>query len=168
MSRKASARSGLEQRITEQLGRRLSARTLLFHQAIADRLGLNPTDLKCLDLARAERDITAGRIAELTGLTTAAVTSVIDRLERSGLIRREKDPGDRRKVIVRTVPGRAAEIGKLFESLDRAMRQLFARYTNAELELIQAFASQMDQLMQAETLKLRETEDPNNPQNSLK
>jgi DNA-binding MarR family transcriptional regulator len=160
LSRKTTDRSEREQRIAEQLGRRLSARTLLFHQAIADRLGLNPTDLKCLDLTRAEKDVTAGRIAELTGLTTAAVTSVIDRLERSGLVRREKVAGDRRKVIVRPVAERAAEVGKLFESLDGAMRQLFAGYTDAELKLIEDFAHRVEQLMEAETLKLRRAEDP--------
>ncbi len=156
MSRKISGRSELERDVSEQLGRRLSARTLLFHQAVAERLGLNPTDLKCLDLARAELDITAGKIAELTGLTTAAVTTVIDRLERSGLVRRERDPVDRRKVIVRTVAERAAEVGQLFESLDQAMRQLFARYTNAELTLIHGFAVRLDEIMLAETLKLRD------------
>jgi DNA-binding MarR family transcriptional regulator len=155
LSRRILNRSALEQGIAEQLGRQLSARTLLFHQAIAERLGLHPTDLKCLDLARAESDITAGRIAELTGLTTAAVTSVIDRLERSGLVRRERDPEDRRKVLVRTVPERAPEIGELFASLDKGMRQLFAQYTSGELELIKKFATQLDELMQTETMKLR-------------
>ncbi len=146
----------MERQVSEQLGRRLSARTLLYHQAVAERLGLNATDLKCLDLARTESDITAGRIAEVTGLTTAAVTSVIDRLERSGLVRRERDPGDRRKVLVRTVAERGVEVGKLFESLDRSMRQLFARYTNAELALIHGFAVRLEEVLLAETLKLRD------------
>jgi DNA-binding MarR family transcriptional regulator len=140
------------------MGRQISARALMFHQAVADRLGLNATDLKCLDLARVEQDITAGRLAEVTGLTTAAVTSVIDRLEASGLVRREKDARDRRKVIVRPVPERGAEVGKLFESLDKSMQQLYARYTSAELALIRDFAGQLDLVMQEETRKLRESE----------
>jgi DNA-binding MarR family transcriptional regulator len=155
LSRKTSGRPELERAVTEQLGRQLGAYAVLFHQAVAERLGLNATDLKCLDLARGEKDITAGRIAELTGLTTAAVTSVIDRLEHSGVVRRERDVNDRRKVFVRPVPERAAEIGRLFESLDRAMRQLYAEYSVADLTLIRDFAVQAAKVMQAETQKLR-------------
>jgi DNA-binding MarR family transcriptional regulator len=146
----------MEAALTEQLGRQLSARTLLFHHAVAERLGLNPTDLKCLDLARAESDVTAGQLADLTGLTTAAITSVIDRLEKGGLVRRERDPGDRRKVIVRVVPERAAQVRRLFASLNRTMRNLYAQYTGPELALIRKFASQLEQVMESETRKLRE------------
>lgn len=146
----------LERQINEQLGRRLSARTVLFHEAVAGRLGLNSTDLKCLDLARAEVSVTAGRIAELTGLTTAAVTSVIDRLEASGLVRRVRDISDRRKVMVVPVPERAAEVGRLFESLDRAMKQLYSEYSSEDLALIRDFAGKLEEVMHTETLKLRQ------------
>lgn len=156
MSRKTSERPELERAVTDQLGRQLGAHALLFHQAVAERLGLNATDLKCLDLARAEKDITAGRIAELTGLTTAAVTSVIDRLETSGIVRRERDLNDRRKVFVRPIPERWAEIGKMFEPLDRAMRQLYADYSVADLTLLRDFAIEADKVMVAETKKLRD------------
>lgn len=141
--------------MTDQLGRQLGGHALLFHQAVAEKLGLNATDLKCLDLARGERDITAGRIAELTGLTTAAVTSVIDRLEERGIVRRERDLSDRRKIFVRPIPERGAEIGRLFESLDRAMRQLYAAYSVADLTLLRDFAIEADKVMLAETRKLR-------------
>lgn len=156
MSRKDAARVELERQINEQLGRRLSARTVLFHEAVAGRLGLNSTDLKCLDLARAEASVTAGRIAELTGLTTAAVTSVIDRLEASGLVRRVRDISDRRKVMVVPVPERAAEVGRLFESLDRAMKQLYSEYSSEDLALIRDFAGKLEEVMHTETLKLRQ------------
>lgn len=156
MSRKDAARVELERQINEQLGRRLSARTVLFHEAVAGRLGLNSTDLKCLDLARAEVSVTAGRIAELTGLTTAAVTSVIDRLEASGLVRRVRDISDRRKVMVVPVPERAAEVGRLFESLDRAMKQLYSEYSSEDLALIRDFAGKLEEVMHTETLKLRQ------------
>jgi DNA-binding MarR family transcriptional regulator len=156
LSRKDAARVELERQINEQLGRRLSARTVLFHEAVAGRLGLNSTDLKCLDLARAEVSVTAGRIAELTGLTTAAVTSVIDRLEASGLVRRVRDISDRRKVMVVPVPERAAEVGRLFESLDRAMKQLYSEYSSEDLALIRDFAGKLEEVMHTETLKLRQ------------
>lgn len=156
MSSKTPRRQELERAVTEQLGRQLGGRALMFHQAVAERLGLNATDLKCLDLARGEKDITAGRIAEVTGLTTAAVTSVIDRLEARGIVRRERDLSDRRKVFVRPIPERVAEIGQLFESLERAMRQLYADYSVADLTLLYDFAVRTDKVMLAETRKLRE------------
>src|SRR5687768_1898236 len=81
--------------------RETSAFTVLFHTRLAERMGLSPTDEKCLDLAvRARGPITAGKIVELSGLSTGAVTGVIDRLERAGYVRRVRDPHDRRKVLV--------------------------------------------------------------------
>jgi DNA-binding MarR family transcriptional regulator len=160
LSRKESPRAELERELAEQLGRRLSGRTLLFHQAVAEKLGLNPTDLKCLDLARTETEITPGRIAEITGLTTAAVTSVIDRLEAGGLVRRLRDKQDRRKVMVLPVPEKTAEVRQLFGSLDTAMRQLCARYSLAELSLIRDFAAKVDDILQEQTLKLRRENNP--------
>lgn len=156
MSSKTSGRPELERAVTDQLGRRLGGHALLFHQAVAERLGLNATDLKCLDLARGEKDITAGRIAELTGLTTAAITSVIDRLEARGIVRRERDLSDRRKVFVRPIAERMTEIGRLFESLDGAMRQLYAGYSVADLTFLRDFAIEADKVMLSETKKLRQ------------
>jgi DNA-binding MarR family transcriptional regulator len=156
LSSKTSGRPELERAVTDQLGRKLGGHALMFHQAVAERLGLNATDLKCLDLARGEQDITAGRIAELTGLTTAALTSVIDRLEARGIVRRERDLNDRRKVFVRPIPERMTEIGRLFESLDRAMRQLYADYSVADLTFLRDFAVEADKVMLAETKKLRD------------
>ena len=84
--------------------RRLVARALVFHEAAAERLGINATDLKCLELAVGEDEITPTRLAELTGLTSGAITGVLDRLERRGIVRREADPDDRRRVVVRVDP----------------------------------------------------------------
>src|SRR6516164_2366733 len=83
-----------------QAGRQLSTATIMFHQAIADRIGLHPTDLKCADILFVKGPLTAGELAELTGLTTGAITGVIDRLEGAGFARREEDRYDRRRVIV--------------------------------------------------------------------
>src|SRR5262245_29900394 len=80
--------------------RQLSVATIMFHQAIADRLGMNVTDHKCADLLERNGPMTAGELAEQTGLTTGAITGVIDRLEQAGFVRRAPDPGDRRRVIV--------------------------------------------------------------------
>ncbi|HLV99380.1 MAG TPA: MarR family transcriptional regulator [Ktedonobacterales bacterium] len=149
-------RTHLQQAVNEQFGRQLSAYTLLFHQAVAQRLGLNVTDLKCLDLARGETRLTPGRLAELTGLTTAAVTTVLDRLEQAGFVQRERDPLDRRKILVRPLSGRAEEVAGLFAPLDHAMSHLFEQYTTEELAFLHEFAVRVGQILQNETARLRE------------
>src|ERR671933_1184232 len=75
-----------------------------FDQAVADALGINRTDMRCTDVLEREGPVTAGRLAEATGLTTGAITTVIDRLERGGFARRLRDPDDRRRVLVDLTP----------------------------------------------------------------
>src|SRR5262245_4534642 len=101
----------------------MSTATIMFHQAVADRLGLHPTDHKCADILFLKGPLSAGELAELTGLTTGAITGVIDRLEGAGFVRREDDPRDRRRVIVRVLPASHRKIGGLFESFAAAMGQ---------------------------------------------
>jgi len=92
----------------------------------------------------------------VTGLTTAALTSVIDRLEARGIVRRERDIGDRRKSLVRPIPERMTEIGRLFESLDRAMRQALCRLHRGRPDVPPRLRGEADKVMLAETKKLRE------------
>jgi DNA-binding MarR family transcriptional regulator len=155
----SSQRAQLQEALSEQLGRRLSAYTLMFHQAMAERLGLNATDLKCLDLARGEKMLTAGRLADLTGLTTAAVTTILDRLEEAGFVRRERDPKDRRKILVSPLTGRAEEVARFFAPLDRALSQLYEQYTTEELAFLNEFALRVGQILQNETARLHEQSD---------
>lgn len=74
--------------------------SILYSQALAARLGINITDLECLSFASLGPGVTAGALAEHTGLTTGAITTVIDRLERDGFVQRKRDDTDRRKVVV--------------------------------------------------------------------
>ena len=119
-----------------------SAQGAVFGQAVADRVGIAASDLECMDILLLEGRVTAGRLAELTGLTTGAITGVIDRLERAGLVHRERDEADRRKVFVTVNPASVAEIGKLYEPMQRAMQKNWAAYTDDELRLLQRFASE--------------------------
>jgi len=142
------------------LGREESARSVMFLQAVAGRLGLSATELKCLDLAMRAgpgEPLTAGRLARLTGLTTGAITGVVDRLEAGGFVRRERDPRDRRRVIVRLLPRREAELAPLFSSLGRAMAELCGRYRQKELALIEDFMARTIRVLHEETLRLRPT-----------
>jgi DNA-binding MarR family transcriptional regulator len=107
---------------------------------------VNPTDFGSLCLLLLHGPAPAGRLAELTGLTTGAVTGVIDRLEQGGFVRREVDPADRRKVIV--VPDAARverDLFPHFPSLKKAAAQRFYDdFSIAELDLISEFLARLD------------------------
>lgn len=136
-------------------GRRLSLATILFHQAVADRLGLNPTDHKCIDLLASAGSTTPGELAEATGLTTGAITGVIDRLEAAGFVRREDDPNDRRRVLIRVNPRRYRDIARLFEPFGKAMTEMGSRYSEQELTTILDFMNRSVEVLRQATFDLR-------------
>ena len=161
MSRKPSkkVRPAERDRLLEALGRemqKLVAEVVLFNQAVADRLGMNPTDLQCLNILSETGPVAAGWLAEETGLTTGAVTGVIDRLERAGYAWRERDPKDKRRVIVHPLPERArGEIGPLYASIGRSFAEMCSRYDEGELALILDFVARSHPLNREETARLR-------------
>src|SRR6266480_7440171 len=99
----------------EHAMRKYSALGVIFGQTVASRVGISSSDLECLDFLNLEGRVTAGRLAELTGLTTGAITGVVDRLEKARLVRRERDDNDRRKVFIAPVPENIAKVGKFYE-----------------------------------------------------
>jgi DNA-binding MarR family transcriptional regulator len=122
--------------------RRSSGVGAIFSQAVAERAGVSSSDLECLDFLNLEGRVTAGRLAEVTGLTTGAITGVVDRLEKAGFVRRERDENDRRKVFIAIVPENAARIGRFYEHMQRAMLRNWETYSEAELRLLLRFATQ--------------------------
>ena len=107
-----------------------------FDQAVADTLGLNRTDLRVIDIVEREGRLTAGQVAERTGLTTGAVTTVIDRLEEAGYARRVRDTEDRRRVFVE-VTEETRRLGDTFYKEHAALGDSFyRRYSEAEIELL--------------------------------
>jgi DNA-binding MarR family transcriptional regulator len=137
--------------------RRMSTRTVVFHAAIAERLGLNPSDHKCADLICNETGpITAGRLAELTGLSTGAITGVVDRLERAGFVSRVPDPEDRRRVVIAgCTERRAADMRHLFIPMMEGTLDLCEHYSDAELELIVGFMRRSGEMTDARIQALR-------------
>src|SRR6185437_1997254 len=125
--------------------RRFVVELLVSSYEATEDVGVNPTDLGSLCLLLLHGPAPAGRLAELTGLSTGAVTGVIDRLEEGGFVRREPDPGDRRKVIVVPNPGRVdRDLFPHFPSLQRARAETFYdNFSVAELELITVFLSRL-------------------------
>ena len=121
-----------------------SAYGLLIHQAIADRLNFIPTDLRCLDAVRGEPRLTAGRLAEITGLSTSATTAALDRLERRGFIRRLRDDLDRRRVFVVSTGLHEEESARQLAPLDAAAGKIMVGYDDAQLTLIADFLDELN------------------------
>ncbi|MGW6447717.1 MarR family winged helix-turn-helix transcriptional regulator [Lentzea sp. NPDC055074] len=131
--------------------REQSALTVMFHARVAEQMGLSATDEKCLDLAmRAEGPLTAGRLADLSGLSTGAVTGVIDRLERAGYVRRVRDPHDRRKVLVEVTVGDVDKFGAPFEKARDSLVEVLGHFGEAELDVIERYLQ-----LQIETFRKR-------------
>src|SRR6267378_5537895 len=148
------SRAALMQEL-EHAMRRSSAQGVLFGQTVASRVGISSSDLECLDFLNLEGRVTAGRLAEVTGLTTGAITGVVDRLEKAGFVRRERDDNDRRKVFIAIVPENTAGLGKLYQHMQRAILKDWESYSDAELRLLLRFMTQGYKTMLAATEELR-------------
>src|SRR5262249_22194885 len=122
--------------------RRSSGLSVMISQSIAERAGINSTDMEALDFVLMEGPLTAGRLAELTGLTTGAITGIVDRLERAGYVRREIDLRDRRRVIVHAIPEKVeADFGHFYLPLIAIMDEIYQDFTDEELQTVLRFVS---------------------------
>jgi DNA-binding MarR family transcriptional regulator len=140
------------------LTRRHSTATVLFHHAMAERLGLGPSDHKCLDLLLQHEHMTGSRLAAMTGLTTGAVTGVVNRLEQSGYVRRSPDPADGRRQLLQPVPERIAEVGSLFEQYGPDLTNLVAGMDRDQVSAVTTFLERAtDSLEQRSTMLRVET-----------
>jgi DNA-binding MarR family transcriptional regulator len=122
----------------------MSGLTVLFHSRIAEQMGVSATDYKCLDIVmRVDGQLTAGQIAKMSGLSTGAVTGVIDRLEKRGFVRRVRDPHDRRKVLVEVTKADESKYDHLFAHLATGMADVLANYSPEEREIIERFQREL-------------------------
>ena len=159
MSRQRSDRGPLLEAL-HRASRQLTNQNGLYTDAAAARLGMNRTDLDCLSIVGLAGMVTAGELADITGLTTGAVTGVIDRLVAAGYVVREADPADRRRVIVRGVPEIGRVTGELFEPMHQALAQLYGRYSDEELAVLLDLNERLLPIMQEQTARLRERPQP--------
>ncbi len=138
------------------LGREFSAAVVLFNEAVGRQLGLSATERKILDILDRIGPVTAGRLAEHSGLTTGAITGIVDRLTRAGFAGREPNPDDRRSVIIRVLP--SAELDRLrdqvFAPFGRAMAAVGAGYSPAELAAITSYLRQVTDVLHEHTARL--------------
>jgi DNA-binding MarR family transcriptional regulator len=116
--------------------RRSQSATDRFDSAVADALGLNRTDMRCVDSLERSGPLTAGALAEATGLTSGAMTTALDRLERAGFVRRVRDERDRRRILVEITDAAHAIAGRFYAGHLAMSERLFHEHTAEELELI--------------------------------
>lgn len=138
-----------------QAGRENSTAAVMFHTAIAGRFGLSATDWKCAEIIHRMGPIPAGELAKLSGLTSGAITGVVDRLEKERIARREHDPDDRRRVLIYPLQEREDEAMQLFSSFQDALAGLYARYSDEELAIILEYVTQATEVMEREASKMR-------------
>src|ERR1700746_1886393 len=126
--------------------RALSTEIDRLDQAAADRYGLNRTDMRALDILGRAGPLAPTELARLLGFTTGGVTSVLDRLEKAGYIRREPDPSDRRRQVVHATEATPARDQEVFGALIHRTSKLLATYTDDQLQVIHDFLDRTRQL----------------------
>jgi DNA-binding MarR family transcriptional regulator len=146
--------------LLEQLalaGRASSAATVMFHTAVAARQGLSASEEKALDLLERLGPLTAGELARQSGLAPASVTALINRLEAKGFARRVQNPSDRRSVLVEVDPERVyATVAPLFADWVGSLQELYAGYTDEQLEVILHFLNEAARRQREATARLTE------------
>lgn len=153
--------SGSQEKRVEVLGelRRFTGLGASFFRAAAARVGITVTDMQVIDVLQLTGPMTAGQLADLTGLTTGAITGMLNRLEEAGLVRRERDPADGRRVIVQPVSDKdeMREIDAIFDSLGEAWDDAISQYDDEQLSLLLEFFKRSSALSREEIVRLRET-----------
>jgi DNA-binding MarR family transcriptional regulator len=131
-------RRTVDRRLLESIRAVLLASDLL-DEAFADFVGINRTDLRCMDIVDQRGRVTAGELAREAGLTTGAVTAVVDRMEVAGLLRRASDPADRRKVWIELTPDAQKLAGEVHGPLDQAGEMHLASLSDEQVLTIIGF-----------------------------
>jgi DNA-binding MarR family transcriptional regulator len=139
--------------------RRVNLQGSFFGQTVAIRFGLSESDVEALELLIEAGSATAGKLSDLMGLTTGAVTRVVDRLEQAGYVRRVPDPADRRRVIVEVVPEKVAGIEATISRVGEKGADEISHYSEADLKVINDFLTRMAQITHDEATALRDTAD---------
>ena len=143
-----------------RVARELGGLGALFAGTVARHLGVSHSDLECIDIISLRGRLTAGELARQSGLTTGAITGVIDRLEQAGLARRERDPDDRRKVYVRILPKAIARGRVYYDSLEKAVNALTSGYSDAEIALLIDYFTRTRAIIRVEIEKLNDRPAP--------
>jgi len=146
---KTRTRSAKHRKLVARVGvkiRKMGAQSVITSRTVADRFGMHMTDLEVLDLIFLREQVSAGELADATGLTSGSVTALIDRLEKAGYVERCDDPSDRRKVLVRIRHDNIEPIKATYVSMQKRMFALWSAYGARDLEVIADFLSRSTEL----------------------
>jgi DNA-binding MarR family transcriptional regulator len=119
--------------------RRFIAGAIFFNLEVAEDVGINATDLQCLNVLELQGSSTPTELAAWSRLTTGGITVVLDRLEKAGYIQREPNPKDRRSTIIRPVMPAYARLHGMYRSKGQGLAKVLAIYKESELQLIRDF-----------------------------
>jgi DNA-binding MarR family transcriptional regulator len=150
-------RAQLLTELAQELGQ-LKGLSASFVRAAAARMGVTVTDMQVIESLTSSGPMTAGQLADLTGLTTGAITGMLNRLEEAGLVRRERDPEDGRRVIVRINPDtdQIRGIGPSFDSIGKALEEQISRYNDEQIAFLVEFLKRSNAASRQEIRWLRE------------
>ena len=128
--------------------RKLTRSSLMLQSAIAEKMDLNATDAECIDFLMEMGAATAGDLAKATKLTTGAITGVIDRLAKAGFVKRENDPNDRRKVIIRFLPKKHEKTKQYYAAMAKDVQELFSGYNEQKLKMLLQYTDALTAIFQ--------------------
>jgi DNA-binding MarR family transcriptional regulator len=156
MSRTGSRKAAVLQALSLEV-RRMTAQSVLVSSAVAERVGLSSTDLECLDfiVMAGESAATPGQLAQATGLTSGAITGLVDRLEKAGFVRRDADPADRRKVRIAAVESRVRQLGVYYERMAKRIEAVWSQFTEEQLTTVLEFARRSSEVAAEEVAHIR-------------
>jgi len=137
------------------LVRELSKWIILFHSEVAASKGFTIQEFTCLESVHRSGSTTPGDLAKITGLTSGAITNIIDNLESKNFVYRERDKEDRRRVFIKPNKERQQEIEAMFEPMARNFDSLFSEYSKADLQLIMGCISKGVDILKNQTLKFK-------------
>ncbi|WP_280564756.1 MULTISPECIES: MarR family transcriptional regulator [unclassified Chromohalobacter] len=141
---------------------RFGARTVLFQDAAARRLGLTATELECIRLVQHEAPLTATYLADQTGLTRASLSVIVDKLVNRGFLDREQDQSDRRRWNLRANPAMIAEIDTLYEAHAERVEALLSGYSDREFEVALRFMDELAEELKITAVELGQDDAPEN------
>jgi DNA-binding MarR family transcriptional regulator len=145
----------LSEETVVRLVRRHSTAAVLFHHAVAERLGLGPTDHKCLDLLRERGPMTGSELAAITGLTSGAITGVVARLEKAGYLHREPDPNDGRKQTLYPTQERVRDLLAVIDPVREDVGGLLQGFDDHQLTAIAEFLERTTDIIYRHAALLR-------------
>lgn len=134
--------------------RNFNTSAVLSATSIAQKVGMGVNEFRCAEFLVRMGPMSAGKLAELTGLTTGAITGIVDRLEKAGWAKRVPDPDDRRRIFIHPIPQDSRTIDGLYDDYMSALMNLLNKYSDTELVLISEFVDEIAKLNQEQAERL--------------